>query len=435
MIRATSVGVSGAALGVAALAVIGGAGAAGAPGWAVAGLCGAAALAVVIAGVRGHRAGRESHRRWREEVAAARGWAESRSAAAERLERIFATLEEPVVATDDGGAVVLWNGAAERLFGIAASRALGRTVEEVFTQADVVRIHAAAREGHGTREQVPVARADGQRVWEVTATALEGGKREGSALRPVLMEIRDVTEQARSLQVKADFVANASHELRTPIASLRIAMDTLAGLGDEDGPMRARLMGMLSGNVARLEEMVRDLLDLSRLESPEATVRIEPTPASEVARALASDFAAACAQRDLRLAFDFDPALEGMRTDRKLLGLILSNLVDNAAKFAFEGTEIRVVGRPIAAENGGAAGVRLEVIDRGVGIPLGQQSRIFERYYQVDQTRDGGRARRGTGLGLAIVKHAVRRLGGTIRVQSVWQQGTTMVVELPGSLG
>jgi two-component system, OmpR family, phosphate regulon sensor histidine kinase PhoR len=193
-------------------------------------------------------------------------------------------------------------------------------------------------------------------------------------------------------------------------------------------------MSMLSGNVARLEEMVRDLLDLSRLESPEAALRIEPAPGSELARGLSEDFSNACRQRSLTLVFDLDPALERVRTDRKLLGLILSNLIDNATKFAFEGTEIRVVGRPLAPQNGGLAGVRLEVIDRGVGIPLNQQSRVFERYYQVDQARDGGRIRRGTGLGLAIVKHAVRRLGGTIRVNSVWQQGTTMVVELPGCL-
>jgi signal transduction histidine kinase len=82
--------------------------------------------------------------------------------------------------------------------------------------------------------------------------------------------------------------------------------------------------------------------------------------------------------------------------------------------------------------DGGLAGVRLEVIDRGVGIPLDQQQRVFERYYQVDAARTPGQPRRGTGLGLAIVKHAVRRLGGTVRVQSLWQQGTTMIVELPG---
>jgi signal transduction histidine kinase len=279
------------------------------------------------------------------------------------------------------------------------------------------------------REQVPIARPDGPRVWEIAAISA------GDAATPaVVMEIRDVTEEALSLRVKTDFVANASHELRTPIASMRMALETLTGLGDDDGAMRDRLMSMLTSNVARMEEMVRDLMDLSRLESPEAGLRIETVKVSEVADDLRLDFQAACAQRGLRLAFDLDPALEALRTDRMLLGLVLGNLIDNATKFAFEGSEVRVVGRPIGGAEGAARGVRFEVIDQGVGIPLEQQARIFERYYQVDEARDGARIRRGTGLGLAIVKHAVRRLGGSVRVQSIWHQGTTMTVELPGAL-
>jgi PAS domain S-box-containing protein len=371
----------------------------------------------------------------RAEADLSRSQAQSALAQATRLEQIFQSLEGPVVATDRAGIVVGWNAAAEQLVGVASARAMGRPVEEVFTQGEVLRVLAAAREGRAVREQVPVARADGPRVWEIAAAPVDGtGQAPGGAF-PAVIEIRDVTEQARSLQVKTDFVANASHELRTPIASMRIALETLGNLGEEDRAMRDRLLGMLSGSVGRMEEMVRDLMDLSRLESPEAAVRIEPAPASEVAAGLTADFAVACRQRDLKLAFDLDPALERMVTDRKLLGLILGNLIDNATKFAFEGTEIRIVGRPLGVPgNGSVRGVRLEVIDRGVGIPLNQQARIFERYYQVDAARDGGRLRRGTGLGLAIVKHAVRRLGGTIRVQSVWQQGTTMTVELPGAL-
>lgn len=355
----------------------------------------------------------------------------NREVAATRLQEVVDALGEPIVAINADGLVVVWNHGAERLFELPAARAAGRPFDEVFTQAEVLRLHAAAREGRPVRERVRVRRPDGPRVWDVSAVPAGRGAGGQAAVHPVVMEVRDVTEEARSLQVKTDFVANASHELRTPLASMRLALETLSGLGDDDGPMRERLMAMLSGNVARMEEMVRDLLDLSRLESPEATVRTEPAPGSELARMLAADFAAVCQQRNLTLTFDFDPALEGMRTDRKLLGLILGNLIDNATKFAFEGTEIRVVGRPLADHEG----VRLEVIDRGIGIPLDQQARVFERYYQVDQARGSGQVRRGTGLGLAIVKHAVRRLGGTIKVQSVYHQGTTMTVELPGVLG
>jgi signal transduction histidine kinase len=120
-----------------------------------------------------------------------------------------------------------------------------------------------------------------------------------------------------------------------------------------------------------------------------------------------------------------------------VLLLILKNLVDNATKFAYEGTAVRVVGEIIPIEPGrrGREGARFIVSDRGVGIPIGLQSRVFERFYQVDPARTGTAHRRGTGLGLAIVKHAVKVMGGTIGVESVWKQGTTITVELPGCVG
>jgi signal transduction histidine kinase len=230
--------------------------------------------------------------------------------------------------------------------------------------------------------------------------------------------------------MKTDFVANASHELRTPIASLRIAVDTLAAIGDEDPAMRERLLGVVASSTARLEEMVRDLLDLSRLEGADQRPAVLPVDFGALGAELADMYKEACAARRLELRVELDPpALDGFESDRALLLLVLSNLVDNATKFAFEGTAVRVVGT-LLPEKGGRRAARLEVIDRGIGIPLDQQQRVFERYYQVESARTGT-ARRGTGLGLAIVKHALKQLGGTVRVESVWQEGTRMTVEVP----
>jgi two-component system, OmpR family, phosphate regulon sensor histidine kinase PhoR len=187
-------------------------------------------------------------------------------------------------------------------------------------------------------------------------------------------------------------------------------------------------VGVLAASTSRLEEMVRDLLDLSRLEAPDQSLSVAPVGFGALVAELEAMYKEACARRNLELRVELDPALEGFRTDRGLLLLILGNLIDNATKFAFEGTAIRLV----AGLTDGAVkkGARLEVIDRGIGIPLDQQQRIFERYYQVEAARSGT-PRRGTGLGLAIVKHAVKQLGGTIRVESVWQEGTRMIVEVP----
>jgi signal transduction histidine kinase len=144
-----------------------------------------------------------------------------------------------------------------------------------------------------------------------------------------------------------------------------------------------------------------------------------------------------------------------MCTDRKLLTLMLRNLIENATKFAFEGSEVRVAGTLIEAHLPPAAGAiaasggessigpvsrgvaRFEVIDKGIGIPIGQQDRVFERFYQVDPARAGGGSpgKRGTGLGLAIVKHAAKALGGRVGLKSVWGQGTTAWAEVPVQFG
>jgi two-component system, OmpR family, phosphate regulon sensor histidine kinase PhoR len=329
----------------------------------------------------------------------------------------LAAIAEPILVASGTGRVVLANPAMEELAGVRAGGAAGREIEDLLPASGLARVFEDALGGEGQSEQIVVRRGDGVRTWEVAARAGGDGK-------TVVMSFRDVTEASRVLKVRTDFVANASHELRTPIAAIRMALETLGSLEDGEGELRDRLLSMVGGQVSRLEELARDLLDLSRLES-EAEVRRERVLTADLSGALRPRFEGVCSARKLTLEFDFAPELESLATDRRLLELILGNLIDNATKFAFEGTSVRVVGRPA-----GGGAVRLEVIDRGVGIPLEQQPRIFERFYQVDPSRSG--ERRGSGLGLAIVRHAVKRLGGTISLKSVWQQGTTMIVDLPG---
>jgi PAS domain S-box-containing protein len=332
------------------------------------------------------------------------------------LQSLLNALGEPVLATDPAGRLTTFNAAAAGLLGLAPERLAGRTIEEVFTQEEVLRLHAQASAGAAVSAEVRIARPGGVRIWEIGAAPWSGG---------VVLSLRDVTDQARAMQVRTDFAANASHELRTPVAAMRIAMDTLLGLDQNDDPaVRERFLSMLARNIERLEAMVRDLLDISRLESPDVAPRLQPVPLADIVADLNPLYERTLRQRNLTLTFSF-PGLSELHTDRNLLLLILGNLIDNATRFAFEGSEIRV------AATRSSAGVRLEVADRGIGIPLDQQQRIFERYYQVDPARSVGSPDRGTGLGLSIVKHAVRRLGGSIRVESVWQQGTRMIVDLP----
>ncbi len=352
------------------------------------------------------------------------------------LEALIDGLEEPVLAFGAQDAVIFCNRPAERMMGVGPGRLIGRTVREIFTRDEVVRLHAQGKDGQLVREEVPIVSPSGLRTYQVSAAPLPPAWGEGRF--GALLVLRDVTELAQAVQMRTDFVANASHELRTPVAAIKIAADTLLDGAKDDATMADRLLGMIAAHSTRLEEMVRDLMDLSRLESTGMPVRPGELDLDELRATLASTFEPALRQRRLQLAFDLDERLQSATTDPRLIALILRNLVDNALKYAHEQTTVRVIARSLdaPAANGAATTrtARFEVIDRGIGIPLTQQERVFERFFQVDQARTGTTSKRGTGLGLAIVKHAARALGGRVGLESVWGQGTTVWLEVPVSL-
>ena len=344
--------------------------------------------------------------------------------------RLIEAFGEATLFIGEDGIVLLANERCTRLLGINQPLK-GRHIEDLITKAELLEEIASARRGVGGRSTIRLPRAEGARICETTTTPISTG----AAYSPVMVTIRDVTDLANAIQVKTDFVANASHELRTPIASIRAAADTLEAAGGDE-TMRQRLTEMIRNHSIRLDELVRDLLDLSKLESQGAPVAIKPLRMSELAAELAEVLEESCQRYGVELEFDLDPRLERVRSDRRLILLILKNLAENATKFARTGTPVRVQGRVISAgsrssEGHAADAMQLRITDKGQGIPIAQQQRIFERFFQVDQARTGSE-RRGTGLGLAIVKHAAKLLDGTVRVESVWGQGPTMIVDLPG---
>ncbi len=353
------------------------------------------------------------------------------------VQAVIEAVSSPVLATDADGVIRVCNAAGRALFGSALNPG-GRLIEQVFTQPEMLVIHAKALRGERSTRRLRLAMSDGRvGVFEVTAAPAQLSIRdddesaEGGAA--VVLTLLDVTELATAMDLKTDFVANASHELRTPLALVRTAAETLRDLGPDEEEMRQRVLGMLERNAHRLEEMVRDLLDLARLESPEAELTIKEVNLHEIASHLATLYERTCEERSLEMHFEIDDGLETLRTDRTLLMLILKNLVENALKFSRPNTKVSVRLRVAALKVDPllkARGLfRLEVEDKGPGIPLSAQQRIFERFYQVDPARSG--QQRGTGLGLSIVKHAVKALAGTIRVDSIYGEGTTMIVELP----
>lgn len=227
------------------------------------------------------------------------------------------------------------------------------------------------------------------------------------------------------VQVKADFVANASHELRTPVSTILASVETLRSLDlTRESDAARRFIDIIERHARRLGELAGDMLELHRLESSGFAVQpreIQIGPLTDELRQrfepLARDKGVTCERR-------VEPPDLTLRSDERLLRLILSNLLDNAIKFTDAGGQVR-----IEVQRRAGGGAEFVVSDTGCGIPLEDQPRVFERFYQVRSDRSG--PKRGTGLGLAIVRHAARALGADVTLTSTPGRGTTVRVCVP----
>ena len=231
----------------------------------------------------------------------------------------------------------------------------------------------------------------------------------------------DVTDEALAHQVRRQFVLNASHELKTPVAGIQALAETVNQALDDDPDAARRFARKLLVESERLSRLIQDLLDLSRLEDPahfsNASVDVGAVAEKEVeaSRRLAEE-------REIELRIDITPAVV-VRGDEQQIGLMVRNLVDNAIRYSLPGGAVSVRVFPQSEE------AVVEVEDTGAGIPLNAQSRVFERFFRVDEDRSRGSG--GTGLGLSIVKHVAEMHGGHVSLQSELGEGSTFRVRLP----
>jgi two-component system phosphate regulon sensor histidine kinase PhoR len=235
-----------------------------------------------------------------------------------------------------------------------------------------------------------------------------------------LVILQDLTRVRRLETVRRDFISNISHELRTPLAGLKSLVDTLRGGAIKDRPAAKRFLKRMDAEVDALTQMVEELLELSRIESGQAPLRLAPVPVSEVVVPPVDRLRPQAERGGLDLTVLLPPELPMVLADADRARLVLTNLVHNAVKFTPPGGQVTVAARPDGEE------VILSVQDTGVGIPADDLPRIFERFYKADRARSGG----GTGLGLAIAKHIVQGHGGRIWVESVEGEGSSFYFTL-----
>jgi two-component system phosphate regulon sensor histidine kinase PhoR len=341
------------------------------------------------------------------------------------LRTALANLQEAVVTTDSEDRVVLANETAIQLFTTEGDdqEPRGKHIQTFIRIPQLIELHETARDAQATRNGRFRVRLDGaERILDARVAPITGG----SGQAGYLLVARDVTNMARVAAIRAEFVTNASHELRTPVATLRAAVDSLRDQDDVDLPTLRRIGDILDRQVSQMEYLIAGLLDLQALERSRRPHRVHAIGLGELADWIKEMFAEPAEQRGIELNIELPGEDVQLQSDRNLAELILRNLVDNAVKFTPAGGRVDCRFQP----EGDA--VAITVSDTGVGIPPEGQDRVFERFYQIDASRTGDARLRGTGLGLAIVKHAAERLGATLSLQSQTNVGTSITVHIPG---
>ena len=302
-----------------------------------------------------------------------------------KLSAVLTYMTDGAVITDGDGRVQLINPAAERLLGIPDRDVTGESLVAVARDHQIVEVWQRAR--RSGREQSDVVEIAGRGPFlRVVATPLHEPAGDGA-----LLILQDLTQVHRLETVRRDFISNISHELRNPLAALKALVDTLRDGAVDDPPMAQRFLTQMDAEVDAMTNMVRELLELSRIESGRVPLHLAPTVLADVVAHAVERLRPQAERAGLNLSIEMPLDLPPVMADSERLQQVLSNLLHNAVKFTPPGGSIAV-----SAEAGDK--VTVVVRDTGVGIAQADLTRIFERFYKADRARTGG----GTGLGLAI---------------------------------
>ncbi len=337
------------------------------------------------------------------------------------LQAILGSMLEGVIAVDAAERIVHINAVAARLLDTTVSEGLGRRAWEVARiEAIGETIRRILEEPGEYARELTLPRSRGERVLTLHASPLRG---EAGAPSGAVVVMYDVTDLRRLEAVRRDFVANVSHEIKTPLTAIRGFVETLLDHEEADTGTRTRFLERIRDQALRLSSLVSDLLALSRVETEDAELEHVRFDLAPLLREVAGGFEPEVLGRSLAFRVEIPETPYPVVGDREALRQAVGNLLDNAFKYTpDEGTVT------LRLRRAGDAAV-LEVEDTGIGIGPEHLDRIFERFYRVDKARS--RALGGTGLGLSIVKHIVKAHAGKVSVTSTPGEGSTFTVTLP----
>lgn len=342
------------------------------------------------------------------------------------IEAVIHAISDGVVVTDAFGDMVLANAAAETTFGFHFDPAVRRPVEEFIGEKGFLDLVREMRDTglftpHKTVEWVQ-GTGEAARTWRVILnTVVEGRKRD--RLSGVVAVLHDVTKEKEIARMKSDFVSNVSHELKAPLAGIKAYAEMLHD-GETSGEAEEKeYLDIITSEVDRLNRLIENILNLSRLESGLVPVNKADLAVTEILRDVGDVMAPQAAQKGIRVESDLAPVFFRVHGDRDMLYQAVLNVVSNAVKYTPDGGQVRI---STYLDDGA---VVVEVADTGYGIPPEDLARLCEKFFRC---RHSAKAAGGTGLGLTLVKHIVEAVhGGRLKIESQVGKGSTFRLYLP----
>jgi two-component system phosphate regulon sensor histidine kinase PhoR len=336
----------------------------------------------------------------------------------QQLKAILESMVEGIIVTDKSGHIISLNPTVEKIFSILKQDAEGKLFLEIIRNNDIADIiNYVLKNGKFKSCEISLVWPV-QRIFEINATPIF----EKDSISGCLLVIHDITEIRRLETMRRDFVANVSHELKTPLTSIKGFVETLLEGALEDKENSRHFLQIIQSHANRLDNLVNDLLDLSHLESQEIKLEKEKVNLKALTDDILASFRSQFKKRAIQVTSDLSKGVFIIANKDKI-DQVLTNLIDNAIKFNHEKGSIKIYSQDLDDK------IKIFVEDSGIGIPEKDIPRIFERFYRVDKARS--RELGGTGLGLSIVKHIVELHGGSVGVESTEGLGSKFYFYLP----
>jgi two-component system phosphate regulon sensor histidine kinase PhoR len=337
-----------------------------------------------------------------------------------RAAAILGSMIEGVAVISARERVLYSNRAFSQILGLESMAVEDRPLIEVVRHTGLLAVIKKALGGEKQESSEIVVGTVQPRSFAVTAAPVNADGPSGAVL-----VLHEISELRRLERVRQDFVANVSHEFRTPLTAIQGFAETLLGGALEDAANRRRFVEIIRDHAARLARLTEDLLELSRIEAGQLQLEFRPVSVQQLVDSCTETASLKAGLKQLGLQVSLPQGLPAIRGDANRLQEVLQNLLDNAIQYTPSGGRIEVSARHAGDE------VVLTVADTGIGIPQAEQSRIFERFYRIDAARS--REAGGTGLGLSIARHIVEAHGGRIWVESSVGQGSRFHFSVPAA--